>query len=165
MRRWDAVLHHAQQRTALVRELAGMLTPAVLRPLPPPLQLDFATPDIAGWVAELAAQGDVSTIRGRSDGALIGLLIAAAEPGSETSREPGGGPIHIGYLLAEPAWGRGLATELLRGMVAAHGDQTFLAGVARDNPASVRVLEKAGFKPDQANAGGSESLFFRLDRD
>lgn len=55
----------------------------------------------------------------------------------------------IGYWLAEPYWGRGIVTEALRA-VTAHAVKTHkltrvFALPFADNPASCRVLEKAGF--------------------
>ena len=56
----------------------------------------------------------------------------------------------IGYWLGEEYWGRGLVTEALKQMVPmvfAHWPEVerIFAGVFEFNPASMRVLEKAGF--------------------
>ncbi len=55
----------------------------------------------------------------------------------------------IGYWIAEPYWGRGLATKALMAATAtAFADYDFVrlqAGVLAWNPASCRVLEKAGY--------------------
>jgi RimJ/RimL family protein N-acetyltransferase len=55
----------------------------------------------------------------------------------------------VGYWLGRAHWGRGLATEALRGFADwafAHYDICRLFGyVFETNPASRRVLEKAGF--------------------
>lgn len=55
----------------------------------------------------------------------------------------------VGYWIARPFWGRGYATEALEGAVAwasrAWGRRALMAGHFVDNPASGRVLEKAGF--------------------
>jgi RimJ/RimL family protein N-acetyltransferase len=55
----------------------------------------------------------------------------------------------IGYWLGEQFWGRGIMTEAVRG-VTEWGFETFglsriYAGVLEWNPASMRVLEKAGY--------------------
>ncbi|WP_375438004.1 GNAT family N-acetyltransferase [uncultured Hymenobacter sp.] len=56
----------------------------------------------------------------------------------------------IGYWLGQPYWGRGLATaavQLVSNYVFAHFDVCRLyAVVFESNPASARVLEKAGFE-------------------
>lgn len=55
----------------------------------------------------------------------------------------------IGYWLGEPFWGRGIATEVLRA-ITEYALKNFdlcriEAGVFEWNPASMRVLEKAGY--------------------
>ena len=56
----------------------------------------------------------------------------------------------LGYWLGEAYWGRGLATEAVRGVVewafASFDLARIYAGVLVWNPASARVLEKAGFQ-------------------
>jgi [ribosomal protein S5]-alanine N-acetyltransferase len=55
----------------------------------------------------------------------------------------------IGYWLGEPFWGRGIMSEAVRALTD-YAFQTFdlarvYAGVFESNPASMRVLEKAGY--------------------
>ncbi|HKQ61471.1 MAG TPA: GNAT family N-acetyltransferase [Candidatus Polarisedimenticolaceae bacterium] len=56
----------------------------------------------------------------------------------------------IGYWLGEPFWGRGIASEAVRAVtqhaLAAHGLTRVYALPFAWNPASCRVLEKAGFQ-------------------
>jgi len=55
----------------------------------------------------------------------------------------------IGYWLAEPFWGRGIATDAVRSLVPVAFERMGMvrleAGIHSDNPASMRVLEKCGF--------------------
>ena len=111
--------------------LGAILTPAVVAHLPPGLQ----KMDPEQWIADQTAQGDVYAVE--AGGVLIGLLLLA-QPDA----------VHVGYLLAEAAWGKGYASELLRGLVVALrplAPMELHAGVEIGNPASARVLEKAGF--------------------
>ena len=77
------------------------------------------------------------------DGSAVGGI--AVEPGEgERCRSA-----EVGYWLGEPFWGRGIATEALRA-ITEYGFKTFdvcrlEAGVFGWNPASARVLEKAGY--------------------
>ena len=75
------------------------------------------------------------------DGAFIGLL-------NETERE--GDSIELGYALLPAYHNRGYCTEALVGAIGHLFEQGFAAVTAAaftDNPASIRVMEKAGMKP------------------
>ena len=60
------------------------------------------------------------------------------------------GEVHLGYWLAREYWGRGYASEAARGLIdvaRAIGHRRITASHFVDNPASGRVLRKAGFHP------------------
>jgi RimJ/RimL family protein N-acetyltransferase len=75
---------------------------------------------------------------------LIGLIGV-----TETEGETAGGALAAGYLLGEAHQGRGLMTEALKGLAGAvftgSGYGPIRASSRTINPASRRVLEKAGF--------------------
>ena len=80
---------------------------------------------------------------------------------------PESGDIDLGFRLARPWWGKGLATEAARAWVrTAFGDFTLarLTAFAHpDNQASLRVLEKLGFRHERAGTVmGMRSLVFSL---
>ena len=56
----------------------------------------------------------------------------------------------IGYWLAEPFWGRGIMTDVLKAIteyaLSAHGLHRIYALPYEWNPASMRVLEKVGYQ-------------------
>jgi len=58
--------------------------------------------------------------------------------------------MELGYWLAEPYWGRGIVVEACRALVGyvftAIQPQRIQARVIEGNPASVRVLDKLGFR-------------------
>lgn len=139
--------------TALVR----MLTPDVLKHLPPPLQLSGGPDQIAEWVQQQSQDGMTFLILGRASGAVLGLLITASFEDGQ-----GGIDTHIGYLFDEQAWGQGFATELLLGFVAAvpaGRGVRLIGGVGLDNPGSARVLQKAGFRRDAAMSSSDTDMF------
>jgi RimJ/RimL family protein N-acetyltransferase len=74
----------------------------------------------------------------RETGALVGMIEARVD----------GYMVNISYLLGRAYWNRGLTTEAVRGVCAwadAEPDVFRIWAVcAVDNPASARVLEKAG---------------------
>lgn len=89
--------------------------------------------DPAPWIADRLAESDVFAVE--THDALIGILLLSQH---DVTR--------IGYLLAENVWGKGYASELLLGLTRASPRPVYLrAGVEANDPASARVLEKAGF--------------------
>mmetsp|Transcript_18489 Transcript_18489/g.30188 ORF Transcript_18489/g.30188 Transcript_18489/m.30188 type:complete len:171 (+) Transcript_18489:894-1406(+) len=137
---WRNILADPDQRAVLEQDLAHILTPNVLAPLPAPLQLPEGPRHISDWVRAREAESDVFSVLDAMTGVLVGLLILAEE--DETT-------LHLGYMLADPVWGRGYATEVIRGLLEAipKGQGiTVLAGVDFANPASSGVLFKCGFE-------------------
>ncbi len=60
------------------------------------------------------------------------------------------GAVELGYWIAQPHWGRGIATEAALAVIeiaSTLGIQVLEASHFLDNPASGRVLEKLGFEP------------------
>lgn len=98
---------------------------------------------VTRWRRRFALEAEIRwVITAREDGALLGTCAYA-------HLLPGVGRGHLTYELARRAWGRGLATEAVRAMVAfGHGEaglHRLEAVVAPEHEASARVLRKAGF--------------------
>jgi RimJ/RimL family protein N-acetyltransferase len=73
-----------------------------------------------------------------------------------------GAEVRLGYVLAESAWGRGLASELVHGFVewCRKADVArIVGGVDRDNVPSRRVMEKNGFLCTPGTEGAAEQRF------
>jgi RimJ/RimL family protein N-acetyltransferase len=51
----------------------------------------------------------------------------------------------VGYWIGRELWGRGIATKALEGFLRQDTTRPLYAHVAKDNVASIRVLEKCGF--------------------
>lgn len=87
------------------------------------------------------------------EGACAGVI--GITPGEDVYRRT----TEIGYWLGEPLWGKGMATTAVQKMV----DYTFThfdivrlyAGIFEWNPASMRVLEKAGFRRECVQPQGA----------
>jgi ribosomal-protein-alanine N-acetyltransferase len=80
------------------------------------------------------------------------------------------GWIDLGFRLAQPHWGQGLATEAASAWVRAGFDEyrihQLAAFVHPKNVASIRVLEKLGFHAErQDTVMGMESIVFSLHAD
>ena len=160
VRNWRAELADPARRMALEEALEPILTPPVLAHLPPPLQLTGSPGGVPDWVSARAAESDVARIVEVATTSLIGLLILAREI---EAGEPE--TAHLGYLFAERSWGKGYASELLSGLVAAAQQDgrplRLVGGVGKDNPASARVLAKAGFTIDPGASTPDTDIFTR----
>ncbi|MEM8729734.1 MAG: GNAT family N-acetyltransferase [Pseudomonadota bacterium] len=149
---WLPNLDNVQTRQALEQSLSAILSDRVLEHLPTPLQLEYPKGGVSTWIDARAKESEVLLVSWKQSKTLVGLLILAS--GGGAAERP---LVHIGYLLAETAWGQGVASELLRGLVAAvkkEGPARLVGGVCRNNPASARVLQKTGFvlSPDISTA-------------
>jgi RimJ/RimL family protein N-acetyltransferase len=77
-----------------------------------------------------------------NDGALLGATGLSFQTPDHAA---------VGYVLARNAWGRGIATEALRAVIAvgaAVGVRRLCAVCHTEHAASLRVLEKCGFTRD-----------------
>lgn len=85
------------------------------------------------------------TLPGASGTRVVGAL--GLKPGADCAE--------VGYWIGRDHWGRGYATEALRGVLSLArtiGHRRLAARHFVDNPASGRVLRKAGFVPSASGA-------------
>lgn len=129
----------ASWRDIAADALEALFEPDVTRALPPPFQSTSDDGTRRALLAEMEGEAEILAMFTRM-GDAIGLLILSADNSD----------VHIGYLFARTSWGQGYAGELLDGLqkhVAENTDVAALTGgVTYDNPASARVLERAGFE-------------------
>ena len=136
---------------AELRELDGILDTEVTAFLPPHLLYEPGTSDVSKWASTFSAgESAVSSVRLLGTNELCGLILLRPETSS----------VHLGYIFGKQHWGKGLATELLRGLmdqlrVERHVGEIH-AGVDRHNPASAAVLRKVGFSAMGAGANGDK---------
>lgn len=124
---WQAV-HHAIAEEEVVRNLAGAPWP-------------YGEDDARAYIAiEASPRYPRFLIMRAADAQLAGAI----------GLKPAGSNVEIGYWIARRFWGRGYATEAVRAVqpiARLCGHRSMIAGHYIDNPASGRVLEKAGFAP------------------
>ena len=72
-----------------------------------------------------------------ADGAVVGHVVCFSQ----------GRRRCLGYWIARPHWGRGIATRAVSAVLSAVPTRPLYAYTAEDNAASQRVLEKCGFRP------------------
>jgi RimJ/RimL family protein N-acetyltransferase len=76
------------------------------------------------------------------------------------------GKREVGYWIDRAFWGRGVATEALSAFLCLEPVRPLYAGVAKHNVASIRVLQKCGFKmysvEEASNDADASHLLFTL---
>jgi RimJ/RimL family protein N-acetyltransferase len=73
------------------------------------------------------------------DGQVAGNIVSWEQPDKGSERE-------VGYWLGREYWGKGIATRALAAFLEQVTARPLYAHVAKHNLASIRVLEKCGFK-------------------
>lgn len=103
----------------------------------------YGRSDARAWLAHAAVQKPETNFAIDVGGEAVGGI------GFHVQEDVHRRSAEIGYWLGEPFWGRGFATQAVRALTAyafrAHDLVRIYACVFEWNPASGRVLEKAGF--------------------
>ncbi len=164
VKEWHSLSPDDWQREDLAKVVASMLTEPVTRSLPLSWQGTYSLDRAREWIKERDDEGSTFLVIDKSSRQGIGLMILF-----ETQTEEGDGEaeVRLGYLLSEAAWGKGIASELVSGLVSwCRGQEcisSIAGGVAHNNTASIRVLEKNGFQLVRSDEDiGEGELLYRL---
>ena len=132
----------------LLTAITKTLTPTVVENLPPYFHDIVTIEDAKHWLDKMLDESRLLLVKEQSSNEIIGFLFISNSDYSEA---------HIGYLLSEKHWGKGLATELLSGFIemAARLKQwkKLVGGVDVTNKASSKLLTRLGFKKASAKDG------------
>lgn len=106
----------------------------------------YTLADAEWWVGHAGSQSPVTNFAIVVGGSAVGGI------GLEMQADVNRRAAEMGYWLGEEYWGRGIVSEAATAVVD-YGFQTFdicriFAGVFERNAASMRVLEKAGFRKE-----------------
>ena len=149
-----------------------------------PAVLAFELTNRAYFAASVSDRGDAfyarftelfDTLLAQQKAGVGAFYALVAEDGSVLGRfnlyDLADGTAVLGYRVARHVAGRGVATENVRELcrLAAerHGVRTLRAAASHDNPASRKVLVKAGFAEvgpaDPAHLGGKQGTWYQRD--
>ncbi len=136
---------HKRDATTIAREINHFEIARNLARVPYPYELKHAE-DFIAWQANLDARSAVCGVEEvRNPGLLIGVC---SYEWSEAKQDA-----EFGYWYARHAWGKGFATETAKVLVRHAFESASLPKLVscyhNDNPASGRVLKKAGFMATQ----------------
>ena len=139
--------------------VAQMLTHTVTQSLPDEWQGPYSQDRARGWILERDSQGATLLFREADSNEPVGLMILFESAVDDTDQID----LRLGYLLSEWGWGRGFASEIVKGFVGRCRGQPRLRsiaeGVEHGNVASARVLIRNGFVAAAADEGGGEQIY------
>jgi [ribosomal protein S5]-alanine N-acetyltransferase len=103
----------------------------------------YTVMDALEWIGHISQQKPVQNFAILVDGIVVGNIGAVLQ--EDVYRKT----VEIGYFVAEPHWGKGIATKAVA-LFVAYVEQAFeplriYAGVFAHNKASMEVLRKNGF--------------------
>ena len=87
------------------------------------------------------------------DTVVIRTILHGGEVAGHIAKFERDGVAEVTYWIGRRHWGQGVATAALGQFLAEVEPRALFARVARDNAASVRVLEKCGFAVDRYESG------------
>ncbi|MBU2972163.1 GNAT family N-acetyltransferase [Pseudoalteromonas sp. C2R02] len=133
--------------------IINILTPMVVKDLPPYFHNILTIADAKLWFERMISESTFFTVKDAKNTQLIGFIFVYLESDSEA---------HIGYLLKEDYWGKGLAKELLSEFICWCKTQTswskLVGGVSKDNFVSSNLLTKLGFM--KSGSDDNHSVFY-----
>jgi ribosomal-protein-alanine N-acetyltransferase len=147
---WHRFPSSGNDEDRLPEFVCKLLSPAVTASLPAAWQGDYSLQRARTWIEDRDKESVVSLVAYRASGLPAGLIILADSAWPD---------VHIGFLLLQSEWGKGLATELVQGLVKwcqASAVRTIVGGTAFDNLPSQRILEKSGFARKTEQPGDTE---------
>ena len=89
------------------------------------------------------------------DSLLKKAIIVDGEVAGNIGSWTAEGKREVGYWIDRAFWGRGVATDALSAFLGLEPVRPLYAGVAKHNVASIRVLQKCGFKLSHSVEEGS----------
>ncbi|WP_157822473.1 GNAT family N-acetyltransferase [Psychromonas sp. Urea-02u-13] len=142
------------RETDILVSITKLLTPKVVESLPQYFRNINSISDAECWLKKMLPESRLFVVRHTGNNMIIGFVFVFVESNTDA---------HVGYLLGEPYWGKGYATELLKGLIDFINNENkinlLIAGVATNNIVSSRLLNKLGFiKSDSEN---NEIVFYK----
>ena len=161
----EQLIQHEQNQNKLAENIVKLLSPAVVKSLPCGWQGIESPEQALGWLQNQLKEGDLLAVKLKEQAEIIGFIFLY-----EHKSKSGSTSINIGYLLGEKYWGKGFASEMLSALVNNYQNEanisanvrTLFAGVEAGNTASVKVLEKCGFKLSTPESATGDNLFYEL---
>ena len=147
----------------LAESVLKIMTPNVTKDLPNGWQHMDTFDKAKNWLIERKNDSNFYAIILTETNEIIGFLFLYIENKTNESCD-----LRLGYLLAEPIWGKGIGSELVKGLVEWCENSKIIdsisGGVKKNNVGSIKVLEKNGFYKSNKELPG-DMLLYKNDLD
>jgi len=141
------------QETEILVSITELLTSKVVENLPPYFRNINSILDAQEWFNKMVSESRLFMVKDTGTNTIIGFVFVFVGNNADA---------HIGYLLGESYWGKGYATELLKGLIdfIKHENKIkrLIAGVATNNIVSSKLLDKLGFVKSASE--NNETVFY-----
>jgi len=148
---------NSNQASEFLVSVMEILTPSVVASLPPYFQSVNSISSAQEWLKHIVSDGRLFVVKRIGKSKAMGFVFLSTENSGDT---------HVGYLLGESFWGKGYATEILKGLIDYIKSEALvtrlIAGVDTDNVASIKLLQKLGFIHRSSEDDGTIFYEYRL---
>lgn len=156
--KWDTFYKKYGSEAELYSTIKSILSYDVTKDLPDGWQNLVSNNQIENWIIERKNDSHFYALQLTSSSELIGFLFLYDEECKNENLE-----LRLGYLIKKEFWGRGLGSEMIKGLVDWCENIDYVVslsgGVSAENLGSIRVLEKNGFKRIESESENN-MLFF-----
>lgn len=157
---WTLQVNEPSNEQAFAKTVIGILTPEVTKSLPDGWQQIKELDKAINWIKGRAEESAFLTIQHLDSLAVVGFLFLYESYASDNRLD-----LRLGYLLAESVWGRGLGSELIKGLVnwCEHQSdvKSLSGGVEVNNIGSIKILEKNGFDLLDSEEKSENIVFYK----
>ena len=158
---WNFIESQTEFKNSTADSVLKIMTPNVTKALPDDWQKLDTTKKANNWIVERKKDSNFYSITITETNEIIGFLFLYENNEIKESNE-----LRLGYLLTESIWGKGIGSELIKGLVKYCNDskitKSISGGVEKNNIGSIKVLEKNGFYKSNEELPGN-MLLYKID--
>lgn len=140
-------------QASFANQVLNIMSPKVTHALPTGWQNINTTLDANNWINKITEECSFLLVQLKDTEEVIGFIFLY-EPAN--MKQPV--DIRLGYLLSEKYWGKGIGSELIKGLLTwcsfSGAISSITAGIELDNFASIKVLMKNNFENIGSNDEG-----------
>lgn len=141
---WCYIESKAEFKDTSIESVLNIMTPNVTKALPDGWQNLNTLDKAKNWISERKSDSNFYAITLTDTKEIIGFIFLYIGNQKNETYE-----LRLGYLLSESIWGKGIGSELIKGLVEWCENtkmvESISGGVERENIGSIKVLEKNGF--------------------